>query len=165
MRENASRKYFNGSRPPFGFQRVPVNDGGRTRYRLELEDGEAVSIQTVRRIFALALEGVGCKQIAMDLNTEGFRTSTNRRWGAVTVHKVLTNEAHKGTLLWGGCAGHLASHSGEEPVRADNTWVAIVDKETFDQVQKSLAPRVTHPRTVSSRYLLADSCSVDAAAP
>jgi len=157
MRENASRGYFDGSRPPFGFQRVSVNDSGRTRYRLEPASEDSVSVQTVRRIYNFAMEGVGTKQIAITLNADGFRTSTNQRWGSVTVHKILTNEAYKGTLVWGGRAGHPASRSGGEAVRVDNAWKPIVKEEVFHQVQKSLAtraPKVTHPRTVSSRYLL-----------
>jgi len=52
---------------------------------------------------ALAIEGVGCKEIAKTLNDEGIYTSTGRRWGKTTIHKVLTkvltNEAYCGTLV------------------------------------------------------------------
>ena len=157
MRENAARGFFNGSRPPYGFRKVPVKDGGKTRHRLEPEDSSCASVQVVRRMFDLVANGTGCKAIAQLLNREGIRTSTGNRWGAVTVHKVLTNEAYKGTLLWGGRPGHPAARSGDTPVRVDGAWPAIVNRETFDLTQTRLsrrAPRAVHPRTVSSAYLL-----------
>ena len=112
---------------------------------------------TVISVFELASGDHGCKEIAKLLNGEGLRTSTGRRWGCVTVHKVLTNEAYRGTLVWGGRAGHRAAKSGEPPVRAEGAWPAIVEEATFDLVQKKLTargPSIAHPRTVGSPYLL-----------
>jgi site-specific DNA recombinase len=42
-------------------------------------------------------------------------------------------------------------------VRVENAWPAIIDKETFQQVQRIMsknAPQAVHPRTVPSFYLL-----------
>ena len=108
-------------------------------------------------MFDLAASDVGCKQIAKLLNGEGIRTARGERWGSVTVHKILTNEAYKGTLVWGGRAGHPAVLSGEPPVRVEDAWPCTVNKETFDLVQKKMAarsPLVSHPRTIRSPYLL-----------
>ena len=105
----------------------------------------------------MALQDVGCKAIATTLNREGLRTGSGERWGRTTVYKVLNNEAYCDTLVWGGRPGHPALHSGEPPVRVDGAWPGIVDRETFDLVQRKLAaksPVVTHPRTVPSFYLL-----------
>jgi site-specific DNA recombinase len=157
MRENASRGFYNGSRPPYGFRKVAVRDGNRTRNKLEPEPQDSVAPQVVRRIFDMAMRDIGCKEIAKTLNKEGSRTSTGERWGRVTVHKVLTNEAYCGTLVWGGRLGHPAIRSGEPPVRVENAWPAIIDRETFQLVQQKMAsksPQITHPRTVPSFYLL-----------
>jgi len=35
LRENASRGFYTSGRPPYGFRKVPVKDGAKTRYRLE----------------------------------------------------------------------------------------------------------------------------------
>ncbi len=91
------------------------------------------------------------------MNREGYRTSTGRKWGRTTVYKILSNEAYKGTLVWGGRPGHPALHSGEPPVRIENAWPAIIDPEVFDTVQQKLEskrPEVVHPRIVPSFYLL-----------
>ena len=157
MRENAERGFFNSSRPPYAFKRVPVQDGRKTRYKLEPESEDSVALPVVRRMFDLALRGTGCKEIAKILNNEGIRTSTGQRWGKTTVHKVLTNEAYCGTLVWGGRPGHPAIHSGIPPVRIENAWPEIIDKETFCLVQDKMASRAPleiHPRVVPSFYLL-----------
>ncbi len=154
LRENASRGFFNGSRIPYGFRKVDVHDGTKIRHKLEPEDSAAA--QTVRRMFEMSLNNAGCKQIAVTLNSEGFRTSKGERWGRTTVYKVLTNEAYAGTLVFDKQPGHPAFNN-ESPVRVENAWPAIIDKTTFILVQKKLAdnsPKIVHPRTVPSSYLL-----------
>lgn len=69
----------------------------------------------------------------------------------------FANEAYCGTLVLGGRPGHMAARSGETPVRVENAWPALVDKDTFASVQARMAakrPRALHPRTVPSFYLL-----------
>ena len=157
MRENAERGFYSGSRPPYGLRKVAVTDGNKNRYRLEPEPEGSLAVQIVRRIFDMALGGTGCKEIAKTLNKEGFRTNTGQRWGKTTVHKVLTNEAYSGTLVWAGRPGHPAIHSGEPPVRVENAWPSIIKEETFRAVQEKMAsnaPQAVHPRTVPSFYLL-----------
>ena len=105
----------------------------------------------------MALKRAGCKEIVKTLNRECFSSSTGRRWGKTTVHKVLTNEAYCGTLVFGGRPGHPAIHSGEPPVSVEDAWQPIIDKDTFWQVQRVMfenAPRAVHPRIVPSFYLL-----------
>ena len=157
MRENAGRGFFNGSRPPYGFHKVDVIDGDKTRHRLEPDAEGSSSLQTIRRIFDLASKGMGCKEIAKVLNREGYLTGKQQQWGQTTVHKVLTNEAYCGTLIWGGRLEHEAIHNGITPVRVENTWPAIIDRETFNSVRQKMgnnAPKAVHPRVVSSFYLL-----------
>lgn len=48
-------------------------------------------------------------------------------------------------------------NSGEPPVRVENAWPAIISNDTFQMVQHKMAlkrPKVIHPRTVPSFYLL-----------
>jgi site-specific DNA recombinase len=157
LRENATRGFYSIGRAPYGFCKVPIKDGGKTRYKLEPESEDANSVVVVRRIFAMALKRIGCKEIAKTLNREGFFTSTGRRWRKTTVHKILNNEAYCGTLVFGGRPSHPAIRSGEPPVRVENAWQPIIDKDTFWQIQRVMsenAPRAVHPRIVPSFYLL-----------
>ena len=157
MRENAERGFFSGSRPPYGLHKVAVQDGARTRYKLEPDLDDSVAVKVVHRMFGMALHDVGCKEIAKVMNREGFRTGTGQRWGKTTVHKILTNEAYCGTLVWGGRPGHPAIRSDDPPVKMENTWPAIIDRATFVQVQEKMSaksPQAVHPRTIPSFYLL-----------
>ena len=146
LRENAARGFYSIGRAPYGFHKAPIKDGVKTRYKLEPDSEDAISVKVVRRIFEMALKRIGCKQIAMTLNREGFLTATGQRWGKTTVHKILNNEAYCGVLVFGGRPGHPAIHSGEPPVRVENAWPVIIDKDTFYQVQKVMsnnAPKTT----------------------
>ncbi len=157
LRENASRGFYSLGKAPYGFHKTPIKDGPKNRYKLEPDTEDSTSFKVVRRIFEMAGKRIGCKQIAVTLNREGFFTSTGKRWGKTTVHKILNNEAYCGTLVFGGRQGHPAIHSGEPPVRIENAWPAIIDKDTFRQVQKTMsknAPKAIHPRIVPSFYLL-----------
>jgi len=157
MRENAGRGFFNGSRPPYGFHKVPVQDGPKTRSKLEPDPADSVPVKVVQRMFSMAMQNVGTKEIAKALNSEGFRTLNGKRWGKTTTHKILNNEAYCGTLVWAGRPGHPAIHSGDPPVRVQDAWPAIIDPDTFAAIQAKMAsrrPREIHPRTVPSHYLL-----------
>ena len=79
MRENASRGFFNGSRPPYGFRKIKVSDSDRERNKLEPEPEDSVAVQTVRRMFDMASRDIGCKEIAKTLNREGFRTAMTNK--------------------------------------------------------------------------------------
>ena len=57
----------------------------------------------------------------------------------------------------GGRPGHEAIHSGEAPVRVEDAWPAIIDKEAFRLIQEKMAarkPEAVHPRVLPSFYLL-----------
>ena len=57
-----------------------------------------------------------------------------------------------------GRGGRSSSDVGKSaPIRVENAWPAIVNRETFDRVQallKERAPARQHPRRVASNYLL-----------
>jgi site-specific DNA recombinase len=157
LRESAGRGFFVGNRPPYGYQRIEVKDGARTRYKLQPDSPDSLSVRIVRRLFDMAGRSIGTKEIAKQLNNEGLVTSTGAKWTKTYVHKILNNEAYCGTLVLGGRPGHKAVHSGEAPVRVENAWPPIIDRNTFKLVQKKLGCRKftqIHPRVVPSFYLL-----------
>jgi len=59
MRENAQRGFSSGSRPPYGFHKVGVKDGSKTRYKLEPDPEGSVAVQVIRRMFDMALRDMG----------------------------------------------------------------------------------------------------------
>ncbi|MDE2933877.1 MAG: recombinase family protein, partial [Chloroflexota bacterium] len=149
MREAASRGFWVSSQAPYGYRKVHVQDGPKKRPRLDL-DPPADSI--VRRIFDMTLQGQSVLDIVRTLNDEGIPTRNGGRWLKNTVHKMLTNEAYAGTLVWG-----KGARDKVPPVRVDGAFPAIVTREEFERVNKLLqsrAPKVVHPRRASSPYLL-----------
>ena len=151
MREAASRGYYMGSVPPYGYRRVKIHDGKKERPRLELDDATA---PVVRRMFQMVAHGAGLKDVTQALNGDGIAGPSGRLWTKTAVHRILTNEAYMGTLVWGRTSqGGLAP----QPVRVEGAWEALVDRETFEKVVGLLKGRAfdrSHPRRTSSRYLL-----------
>ncbi len=149
MREAASRGFWIGSRTPYGYNRVMVQDGPKKRPTLELDPDTS---PVVERIFDMAQAGKGMLPIAETLNDEGLASPAGKLWSKNTVHFILKNEVYTGTLIWGA-----RSKDKAEPVRVEKAFPAIVSKTRFRRVNslmRSRAPKIAHPRRVASSYLL-----------
>ena len=149
MREAAIRGFWVSTYAPFGYRKVSVQDGAKKRPKLEL-DSPADAV--VRRIFQMALQGKSTLDITKTLNGEGIPTSTGKHWLKSTVHRILSNEAYTGTLVWG-----VDAKDGAPPVRVEDAFPAIVTKQEFRRITRSLrskAPARVNPRRASSPYLL-----------
>ncbi len=149
MREAAIRGFWVSTYAPYGYRKVSVQDGAKKRPKLEL-DSPADAV--VRHIFQMALQGKGTLDITKTLNVEGIPTSTGKHWLKSTVHRILSNEAYTGMLVWG-----VDAKDGAPPVRVENAFPAIVSQQGFRRIVRSLrskAPaRVTpgeHPAPTSS---------------
>ncbi|MDP3063153.1 MAG: recombinase family protein [Chloroflexota bacterium] len=151
MREAASRGFCVCSRTPYGYRRVKVQDGRKERPKLDPDPSTA---PVVARIYRAVLNGESLKTICRMLNGEGVAAPGGKAWMSTSLHRMITNEAYTGTLVWGR---RFKGGQGLEPVRVENAWPSIVDKETFDRAQEAMherAPALVHPRRVSSPYLL-----------
>ncbi len=149
MREAASRGFWVGSRTPYGFNRIKVQDGPKERPMLEPDPDAA---RVVRRIFDMADAGAGMLDICTTLNDEGIASPAGKLWSKNGVHFILRNEVYTGTLVWG-----TSARSKAEPVRVEKAFPAIVSRAKFNRVNalmRSRAPKRTHPRRVASTYLL-----------
>ena len=134
---------------PYGYRKVHVQDGAKTRPRLELNPP---SDAVVRRIFDMVLHGKSILDITKVLNAEGIPTTNGKKWLKTTINTMLANEAYTGTLVWGANA-----KDGTPPVRIENAFPAIVSRQEFRKVRrllKSRAPNKVNPRRASSAYLL-----------
>lgn len=154
MRESASRGFYPGGPPPYGYRRVKVEDGSVQRVKLE---PDPVTAPIVERIFKESLSGKGLIEITRGLNHDGLTTRKNNKWSKTTVHKILKNEVHVGVLIWGQQRTNGNTRNHLPHIRVEGAWPAIVDQETFEKVQAQLgtrAPKITHPRVVHSEYIL-----------
>jgi site-specific DNA recombinase len=146
MRESASRGYFSGGKPPYGYNINKVRDSHKMRSKLVPNPATA---PVVKRMFEECLSGRGSREIAKGLNDDGITTPNGKRWVGSAVLRILHNEAYTGTLVWG-------QRSSEEPLKVENAWPPIVDKETFAgavSILESRGPKVVHPRRSVSEYL------------
>ncbi len=99
-----------------------------------------------------AASGVSLLDITRTLNDEGITTPNDKRWLKTSIHRLLTNEAYTGTVVWGTNA-----KDGAPPVRVENAFPAIGTRNEFEQVGALLrakAPSQVHPRRAASPYLL-----------
>ena len=58
MKQNAQRGFLNGGNTPYGYRRIPVQDGNAQRAKLAINEVEAPIVQ---RIFQLCVQGMGAK--------------------------------------------------------------------------------------------------------
>ena len=149
MREAASRGFWIAPRAPYGYRKVHVADGAKKRPKLEVEPEKA---KTVKRVFNMAESGRSVLDIVKTLNGEGITSPGGKEWSKTGIHKMLSNEAYTGTLIWG------SSEKGKaEPVKVENAFTALVSKSQFRLVGdllRSRAPAKIHPKRVASTYLL-----------
>jgi len=153
MRESASRGFYPGGPPPYGYKRVKIQDGSVQRVKLEPDPTTA---PVVDRIFRECLAGKGLIEISRGLNQDGLLTRKKNQWSKTAVHKVLKNEAHTGVLIWDRQKLRKIN-SDLPPIRVEDAWGPIIDRESFEKVQTKLgtrAPKITHPRVVHSEYIL-----------
>jgi site-specific DNA recombinase len=157
MKENARQGFWNGSRPPFGYDAVEAERRGeKIKKKLAINDAEA---KTVIRVFDLyrGLEGLqlGVKAIVVKLNAEGA-TFRGKPFMISNVHRILTAETYAGRHWFNVTDTKTGS------VRPQSEWIAvdvpsIIDRGIFDSVQDSLAeraPQKTPARIVNSPTLL-----------
>ena len=111
---------------------------------LEIEPYEA---DIVKRIFGMYLSGKGFNMIASILNKEGIQTK-GKRWTNATVIYVLTNEKYIGdsmlqkTFTTNTLPFSKKINRGErDRYYIQNSHPAIIDRETFNTVQKRIAER------------------------
>ncbi len=162
-------KYI-GSFAPYGFRFHPT-----VRNKLVIDESSAA---VVRRIFDMALQGVGNTDIARRLNSDGILTpgayfrqknpgsgrfrkaSEKNGWTAATVLNILHQYEYTGALV--GRKRYKASLHEKRTVPQDKAdWIiyegahdAIISKADFDRVQEIIRQRNTPSRGTPNSYPL-----------
>ena len=185
---SAAEKGFWVGQAPLGFFRAEV-DGDRdhvirvlrngerkadARHHLILVPGDQNEIAVVRDIFTKSLHGVGMTKISSELNSAGILTRLGTFWSASRIYEVLTNQAYKGTLVYGKFDRSkitvLQNRQNRikplSPKRKPSDWIVvehafdpIITPELFDEVQEGLKRRhfaINKGRRWGSQYLLLD---------
>ena len=145
-----------GGFPVYGYQKDPKN---KNHLIIEPEAAEVV-----RQIFQWALEGHGKQNIAFMLNSRGIVNPTRYKaergwscnhpikndyglWNKTTVWRILHNEMYTGVMVQGRTkkvsykSKTLITMPEEQWFRVEGTHEAIIDRKTFQTVQKLMALR------------------------
>jgi site-specific DNA recombinase len=160
MKENARHGFWNGSRPPFGYQTVEAERrGARVKKKLVVDVVEA---ETVRLIYRLFVEGdnqsgpMGVKAIAVWLNERGYRNRQGASWGVGLVHRILSNPVYGGESRF-NVSDSRTRRKKEETEQISAEAPFIIPRADFTRVQALLharSPRVVAPRVVTGPILL-----------
>ena len=127
--------------------------------KIVIDEDQAVIIKIIYRMFLV--EGKTATGIARYLKSQNIKTPTGKstNWTKNTVTSILTNEKYKGdALLQKTFTDNYLEHSvvkntGQIPqYYVENSHPAIIDRDTWEQVQVELGRR----ETLGSQYSSSD---------
>lgn len=133
MAKKAEQGERNGAPAPYGYDLV---DG-----KLIKNNEEAKWVQYIFERYGY----VGSQTIAKELNRKGVRTKKGEVWSDFSVRYVLRNPIYAGLVRWNyeTYSKGARKRTGEEILREINQpgFEPLIDKETFDEVQKIIEKR------------------------
>lgn len=166
LRQQAIKGEFKGSRPPYGY-RVENK-------QLVLRDDDTVD--AVRLIYRLYLEGKGVEAIAKEMDrrryptpgqVSGFRNA-GRYWQGSSVKEILSNPHYVGDLVQGRTEIRSVTDKTRDEV-PESEWIVvenahegIISRRDFDTVQEMrnsrYKPRPKAKRHLFTNYLFCADC-------
>ncbi len=160
MRENARQGFFNGSRPPYGYDSITTDiqgSRGRKKKKLAINQDESVIVRKIYDLYAYGNDGkdFGCKEIAMHLNTAGYQMR-GQPFTMQKVHRILSDTLYNGDYFF----NVIDSKTGE--TRPAEEWVktsipAIINSQLFEHVKnkrEARTPATAPIQRVLSKTLL-----------
>ena len=163
-RDKQRKGQFIGGKPVYGYKMHP------TEKNKIVIDEEVAPI--VRRIFALALSGMSCRNIATLLNQEGVPTPATYAnltvarpgpytglWSSERISDMLQNETYIGNMVQGRSVkiSYKSKKCLKQPpanwVVVEGTHEPLVDAETFRKVRLLVSSR-KHTRSRTYDFLL-----------
>ncbi len=133
LRRSAERGNWHGGPVPDGYKLgPPVEKGGRG---LVIDEDRA---PTIRRIFALAGDGVSRSAVARQLNAEGLTTQKGLPWTSEAVGDKLSNPVYKGVLA--------LNRRYPDEQRIPGNWPPIIDPADFDRLAAPATRRSHEPK-------------------
>ena len=148
----------------YGYRYVP-----ETKKRVVYEP----EAHAVRGMFEDCASNKSCYSIATRLNDEGIPSMKGGLWHPLTVKRILTNPAFKGTtysgrtrrIALGGKRQRTVERDEKDWIEIPDATPAIVTEALFDQVQGVLANPRRNPAKSSRKYLLTSYIECECGAP
>lgn len=157
LKENALKGIHTGGIPPLGY------DVDKETRKLVINEREA---EAVRLIFDMVLAGHGYMEIMTRLKQEGYKTKAKCDFGKNSIYEILHNRKYKGDYVFNRVASadpytkkrnnHL-ERNPDDMIVIPGGVPAIVDEDTFEQVQQILKARQYrsyHSKRNKETYLL-----------
>ena len=163
-RDKQRKGQFIGGKPVYGYRMHPTE-----KNKIVVDEEAAV---VVRRIFAMALDGMSCRKIAAKLNKEGVPTPAayaglpvpnpgpyTGLWSSERISEMLQNETYIGNMVQGRSV--KISYKSKKCLKQDReNWVVVegtheplIDTETFHKVRMLVDSR-RHTRSRTYDFLL-----------
>ena len=163
-RDKQRKGQFIGGKPVYGYRMHPTE-----KNKIVVDEEAAV---VVRRIFAMALDGMSCRKIAAKLNEEGVPTPAayaglpvpnpgpyTGLWSSERISEMLQNETYIGNMVQGRSV--KISYKSKKCLKQDReNWVVVegtheplIDTETFRKVRMLVNSR-KHTRSRTYDFLL-----------
>ena len=151
-RERIKERTLRGkrTRAKMGFM-VQATGKGMYGYRYVPEEKKRVifdaEAEIVRRVFAACVEGKSCYSIAVSLNDDGVPAFGGGLWHPLTVKRLLTNSAYKGSTFYGrtkrvslsGKRYRMEPRAREEWIEMPDVTPALVHEDLFERAQAILS--------------------------
>ncbi|AEX84742.1 Integrase, site-specific serine recombinase [Marinitoga phage MPV1] len=136
MKDIASKKYWMGGNPPFGFDSYQIiDDEGKKRRKLKINEEQA---KIVREIFELRLKNIGYSEIAKRLNERGIKNARGNLWRGSTILDMINNPLYAGIYIYGKGNKRSRKRSSElkDAVIIENFVEPIISREVFEEVNR-----------------------------
>jgi len=155
----AEQGYWAGGAPPYGFQRLLLDESreplhvlepgqrkGIQNQRVTLVVGDPAEVTVIQRIFHEFVERRYSEyRIAEGLNADAIPSPANQRWSAGMVVERLHNAKYAGTMLYNQPSQKLKTprlaNSPEHWVRTPGAFEGIVSYELFTRAHQLFAER------------------------
>jgi hypothetical protein len=155
----AEQGYWAGGKPPYGFQRMLLNEArqqvqalnpgerkGIQNQRVVLVPGNNGEIDVICRIFSEFVEhGFDELKIANNLNRDNIISPGGQSWDSGKVHMILINELYIGTMVYNKTSQKLKTPIKQNPrekwVRTPKAFNAIIDTQIIEQAQNIIISR------------------------
>jgi hypothetical protein len=159
MMKLAEQGYWTGGAPPYGLQRllldekrepVHVLEKGKRKaiqnQRVTLVPGDPAEVAVVQRIFHEFVELLYSEYlIAERLNADGILSAKGYRWTAGMVIARLQNEKYVGTMVYNRTTKKLKTPTRHNPpeqwVRTAEAFEGVIELEQFLRAQEIFAER------------------------
>lgn len=89
----------------------------------------------VEAIFNLFLSGLGCREIAIKLNDQGYKTRRGNPFENRTVEYTLRNPVYIGKIRWNPTERTYYDFNHPDLIIVNGTHEPIIDKKVFNKVQ------------------------------